>query len=81
LSRRHLLAECRLVDVVDERPLTVDLHHREPGAVARLQQLVAGDVDLLVVEPELALEARDALARAVAERAALRVEERDAPQG
>jgi hypothetical protein len=81
LSRRHLLAECRLVDVVDERALAVDLDHGQPGTVTRLQQLVAGDVDLLVVEPELVLEARDALARAVAERAALPVEELDAPQG
>ena len=34
-----------LVEVVDERPLAVDLDHRQPLAVARLETRVAGDVD------------------------------------
>ena len=42
----------RLVDVVDERPLTVDLDDRQPLPVARLQGLVARDVHRVVLEAE-----------------------------
>jgi hypothetical protein len=42
------------VDVVRENPLAVDLDHRQPLAVARLELWVAGDVDLLQLEAFLA---------------------------
>src|SRR5581483_11481717 len=38
------------VDVVDERALAVDLHHRQPLAVARLEVGDAADVHLLELE-------------------------------
>jgi hypothetical protein len=63
--------------VVDEGPLAVDLDDREPLPVGGLERRVAGDVDLLEVEPELGLQARDLPPCAVAERAALRVEDDD----
>jgi hypothetical protein len=67
--------------VVDERTLSVDLDHRQPLAIALLERRVAGDVDLFVRKAELTLELRDLVAGAVAERAALPVEERDRFQG
>jgi hypothetical protein len=70
-------AERLRVDVVGEDPLAVDLHHREPLPVARLQLGVAGDVDLLEREAELRAKLLELLARPVAEMAALRVVERD----
>jgi hypothetical protein len=51
----HLPPQGRLVDVVDEGALAVDLHHRQPLAVTRFQLRVVGDVDLRVRETELAL--------------------------
>jgi hypothetical protein len=39
-----------LVDVVDERPLAVDLEDRQPLPVARLEGLVARDVHRVVFE-------------------------------
>ena len=65
------------MDVVGEDPLAVDLDHREPLAVARLELRVAGDVDLLEREAELGAELLELLAGPVAEMAALRVVERD----
>jgi hypothetical protein len=76
-----LAPEGGLVEVVDEGPLAVDLHHRQPLAVALLELGHAGDVDLLELEAELVAQARQLLARPLAEVAALRVEERDPAQG
>jgi hypothetical protein len=67
--------------VVDEGTLSVELDHRQPLAIARLERRVAGDVDLLVREAEFALELRDLVAGAIAERAALPVEQGDRFQG
>src|SRR5258708_361525 len=63
----------RLVDVVDEGPLAVDLEYRQPLPVARLELLVARDVDRVVFDAE-AVELRP---RPLAEAAAVPVEERD----
>jgi hypothetical protein len=46
----HLAQKRTLVDVVHERALALDLDHRQPLAVARLELRIAGDVDLLEVE-------------------------------
>jgi hypothetical protein len=51
-SGAQLPPQRRLVDVVDEGALAVDLHHREPLAVARLEVVVAGDVDRVVGDAE-----------------------------
>jgi hypothetical protein len=59
--------------VVDEGPLAVDLDHRQPLPVARLEIGIAGDVDLAVAN---ALAVEDST-RAVAEVAAARREEND----
>ncbi|HZU85193.1 MAG TPA: hypothetical protein VE987_19810 [Polyangiaceae bacterium] len=63
--------------MVDERPLTVDLDHRQPLPVALLERGVAGDVDLGVRELELRAQARDGRARVGAEVAAAGVVEDD----
>jgi hypothetical protein len=60
-----------------EGALAVDLHDRQPFAVARLQLGVTADVDLLELERNLAADLRDDRARTLAEVAALRVEDRD----
>jgi len=41
------------VDEVDEGSLPVDLHHRQPLPVLRLELAVAADVDLLELEGQL----------------------------
>jgi hypothetical protein len=77
---RDLPPERRLVEVVDEGTLAVDLHHRQPLAVARLERGVAGDVDLVVGERQLDAQPRQLLARALAQVAAPRAVEDDAFQ-
>jgi hypothetical protein len=62
------------VDVVDERPLAIDLDDGQPLAVPRLERLVAGDVDLL--EPVLSELGDERLARVLAKVAARGVVER-----
>jgi hypothetical protein len=74
-------AEAVRVDVVDESALAVDLDHRKPLAVARLEAVVARDVDLGELEAELVLERADGRARPLAEVAVLRVVQRDARYG
>jgi hypothetical protein len=74
-------AEAVRVDVVHERALPVDLDHRQPLAVARLEPGVARDVDLGDLEAELVLERADCRARPLAEVAALRVVQRDPRYG
>jgi hypothetical protein len=61
------------IDVVDERALAADLHHRQPLTVSRLELRVAGDLDLVVRDAGLVEDA----ARALAEVAVARVVERD----
>jgi hypothetical protein len=74
-------AEAVRIDVVDERALAVDLDNRQPLAVARLEPVVARDVDLGELEAELVLERADGRARPLAEVAVLRVVQRDARYG
>ena len=67
--------------VVRERPAAVDLDRREPLAVPSLELGNAGDVDLVEVELELALQLRDDGARPRAEMAIGRVVDDDARYG
>jgi hypothetical protein len=55
------------VEVVDERPLAVDLDHRQPLPVGRLELGVAADVDLLQLEAELVAQRVQLRARPLAE--------------
>jgi hypothetical protein len=63
--------------VVGEAAPAVDLDHREPLAVFGLESVVAGDVDLTEIEPELRLEGPQLHERPFAEVAALRVVDDD----
>ena len=74
-------SECICVDVVDERPLSVDLHYRQPFAIRSLELVHARDVDLRVVEAELVAQLAQPLLRALAERASLCAVETDVGQG
>jgi hypothetical protein len=74
-------AEAVWVDVVDERALAVDLDHRQPLAVARLEYGVAGDVHLGELEAELVSKRADGRARPFAEVAVGSVIEDDARYG
>jgi hypothetical protein len=65
------------IDVVDERTAPVDLDHRQPFAVPRLELRIPCDVDLAEVDPGLAEDAAGALAEVTA----LRVEEDDVGYG
>ena len=67
----------RLVHEVHERPLAVDLDHRQPLAVARLELGVAGDVDLGELELRVRAHGDERLPRPLAEVAAGRVVEDD----
>jgi hypothetical protein len=77
----ELAAEGVIVEPVDERSLAVDLDHRQPLAVARLELGVAADVDLRQLESQLALQPPHLIERPLAEVAALRVEDRDPRYG
>jgi hypothetical protein len=74
-------AEAVSVDVVHERALPVDLDHRQPLAVPRLERGVAGDVDLGELEAELVAERPDGRARPLAEVAVASVVQRNARYG
>ena len=74
-------AETLRLHVVDERSLAVDLHHRQPFAVARLEVRVAVDRDLVVVELELFAKLGQRRAGPLAQRAAGRGEQDDAGYG
>ena len=65
--------ECGFVHEVDERPLAVDLDHRQPLAIRRLEGGVAGDVDLGELEAAFGGEGGKRLAGALAEMALGRV--------
>ena len=77
----HFAAKGRRVDVVDEGPLALDLDHRQPLAVSRLQLRVVADVDFVEVEGNLGADLFEDPPRALAEVAALRVIQRDPPYG
>jgi hypothetical protein len=66
--------------VVDEGPLAVDLDHREPFPVLRLEVGIAADVDLLQLERHLGADVLDYAPRALAEVAPGRVVQDDSPQ-
>jgi hypothetical protein len=66
------------VEVVDERPLPVDLDDRQPFAVLLLELWVATDVDLAQVELVLAPELCERAPGALAEVAVIGVENGDA---
>src|SRR5262245_26985010 len=66
------------VQVVDEGTFAVDLDHRQPLAVARLQLRIAADVDLEPLEVVLSPELCQRLPRTFAEAAVLGVVHRDA---
>jgi hypothetical protein len=59
--------------VVGKTPPAVDLDHRDPLAVRRLELRVPADVDLSQLEAELHAQPAHLLERALAEVAALRV--------
>src|SRR5207302_7424386 len=65
------------LDVIDERADAVDLHDGDQLTIARLELLVAGDVDLAQVELELGAQLVELRPRALAEVAALRAIEDD----
>ena len=67
--------------VVREDPLAVDLDHRQPLAVARLQLRLTGDVDLLELEALLAAQLGQLRPRALAEMAVGSVVEGDPDYG
>jgi hypothetical protein len=69
------------LDVVGEAAPAVDLDHRQPLAVFRLEGRVAGDVDLAQLEAELALELSDHAAGALTQMAARGVVENDVGYG
>ncbi len=79
--RRELSPERGLVDVVDERAPTVDLHDRQPFAITRLELGVAADVDLFEIERHVVAHTNEQIARTLAEVAASSVIERDPRQG
>ena len=74
-------AERIRLHVVREAPPAVDLDHRQPLAVPRLQVRIPADVDLLEGEAELVAQAVQLLERALAQVAALRVEDGDGGYG
>jgi hypothetical protein len=70
----QLAPERGLVEPVDEGPLAVDLDHRQPLTVLRLELGIAGDVDLPVVELDLGAQRGELPPRALAQVAAVRFE-------
>jgi hypothetical protein len=76
-SSRQPPPEGGFVYEVGKGSLTVDLDHRQPLAVSRLQLGVAGDVDLRELEIGLRGERAERLPRPLAEMAAGRVVEND----
>jgi hypothetical protein len=67
--------ECSELDVVREAPPAVDLDHRQPLPIGRLERRIPADVDLAQLESELVLQPAHLLERALAEVATLRVED------
>jgi hypothetical protein len=77
----ELSPERGFVDVVDERTLPVDLHDRQPFAIALLEHVVPLDVDLFEIEVHVVANTDDQVTRALAEVAASSVVQRDVRQG
>jgi hypothetical protein len=73
----YFAPKCIRIDVVDESPLPVDLHHGQPLAVSVFELGVATDIDLLELERKLSAGALDDSASTLAQMAALSVVERD----
>jgi hypothetical protein len=73
----NFAAKCGEIDEIDERPLSVDLHDRQPFAICGLELGVSGDVHLL----ERLSAAEEHGARLLAEMAALRRIENDVGGG
>jgi hypothetical protein len=69
------------VHVIDEAPPPVDLHDRDPFAVAGLELGFAVDRDLSQLEAELLVRSRDDAPGRLAEMAALRGVEDDLGYG
>ena len=61
------------IHVIDESPLAIDLHNRQPLAILRLEARIPADVDLVELEVSLFADLFEDRARAFAEVAALRV--------
>jgi hypothetical protein len=81
LCGRKTASEGLWLDVVRADALAVDLDHRDPLAVARLELGVVVDHDLVELEPELVAQRVQLLFRPLAEVAALRFEKNDAGYG
>jgi hypothetical protein len=77
LCGRQAAPERLLLHVVGARAPAVDLDHRDPFAVCRLERRVPVDRDLLELEPELVPQRPYLCERALAEMAALRVVDDD----
>ena len=69
------------MDVVDETPPAVDLHHGDPLAVGGLELGIAVDRHLAQLEAELVARSRDDAPGRLAEMAARRGEEDDLGYG
>ena len=65
------------IHVIDESPLAIDLHNRQPLAILRLEARIPADVDLVELEVGLFADLFENHARAFAEVAALRVIQHD----
>jgi hypothetical protein len=65
------------IDVVDERPLSVDLDHRQPLSIPGLERRIPADVDLRQVERDLFADLLENPPGTLAQVTALRVEEND----
>ena len=61
------------IHVIDESPLAIDLHNRQPLAILRLEARIPADVDFVELEVSLFADLFEDRARAFAEVAALRV--------
>ena len=69
------------VDEVRERPLSVDLDHRQQLSIPRLERGIPADVDDLELEAELGLDAEQDLPGPLAETTVRRAEEPDDSYG
>jgi hypothetical protein len=69
----YLATKSMWIDVVDESPLAVDLHNRQPLAILSLEPGIPADVDLFELEVCFFADLFENRASAFAEVAALRV--------
>jgi hypothetical protein len=76
-----LSAERIWLDEIRERPFSVDLHNRQPLAIASLEPRVSTDVDLLELERHFGSHRLDRALRSCAEVAAFGVVEDDPGYG